>query len=130
MRRLILVLAAVAALLVSALPALPQSGTCPGETTPSSSLGWRTLTVSTNSVGWADASGGIPAGTVKVIWQIETNPVRWREDGTAPTSTVGQFYAALSGTYVSCGDSVGLIRYIRDTTSTGSATATGHFFGR
>ena len=35
------------------------------------------------------AGGSIPAGAVYAIVTPETNAVRWRDDGTAPTASVG-----------------------------------------
>lgn len=44
-------------------------------------------------------SGTIPAGTNWILIQAEGQAVRWRDDGTDPTATVGQLLAA--------GDSIG-----------------------
>jgi hypothetical protein len=44
--------------------------------------------------GLADMTGGIPAGSQHVILQAETQAIRWRDDGTDPTATVGMLLAA------------------------------------
>jgi hypothetical protein len=35
------------------------------------------------------ASLTVPAGANMAIWQADTQAARWRDDGTAPTATVG-----------------------------------------
>jgi len=37
----------------------------------------------------SSCSGGIPAGANLALLQAETQNIRWRDDGTAPTTTVG-----------------------------------------
>lgn len=39
-------------------------------------------------------AGGIPAGTITVLLQSETQNVRYRDDNTAPTSSVGMILVA------------------------------------
>jgi hypothetical protein len=48
-------------------------------------LGHEQIAVLTSAVGFTS----IPAGTETVLLQAETQNVRWRDDGTNPTSTVG-----------------------------------------
>lgn len=38
----------------------------------------------------AACPGGIPTGAVFAVVQVETNAARWRDDGAAPTSAIGQ----------------------------------------
>lgn len=33
--------------------------------------------------------GSVPAGTTRALIQAEAQTIRWRDDGTAPTATVG-----------------------------------------
>lgn len=55
-------------------------------------LGYKELTSISTSVAsaLADVSGGIPTGSRKVDVEIENASVRWRADGTDPTTTVGR----------------------------------------
>ena len=43
----------------------------------------------TSAVGLSSCSGGIPAGATMVEMQAESANVRYRDDGTAPTSSAG-----------------------------------------
>lgn len=43
-----------------------------------------------SAVGLASCSGGIPAGATMAVLQADTANVRYRDDGTAPTSSVGE----------------------------------------
>lgn len=92
-------------------------------------LGEQTLTVSTAAVGLtlplaADGENmRVSHGTIYVGGQ----PVRYRSDGTAPTSTTGMYVAA--GSYIDCTDPgtdywrfFFRAQFIRDTTATGNAT--------
>jgi hypothetical protein len=51
----------------------------------SSSLGYTQITNLTAAVGL----GAIPAGVEEVLLQPEAQNVRWRDDGTNPTASVG-----------------------------------------
>lgn len=42
-----------------------------------------------SAVGLSSCSGGIPTGATMAMLQAETANVRYRDDGTAPTSSVG-----------------------------------------
>lgn len=56
-----------------------------------------TITVSTTAVDLEDGGlGAIPARAKGCLISIETDKVRWRADGTAPTSTVGHEQASAS----------------------------------
>jgi hypothetical protein len=48
-------------------------------------VGYEKLTVSTVAVGFAS----IPATADSVMLRVETNPIRWRGDGTNPDATTG-----------------------------------------
>jgi hypothetical protein len=46
------------------------------------------------SVSAATALPNIPVGTLRVVVQVEGAGVRWRDDGTAPTGTIGMLLNA------------------------------------
>jgi hypothetical protein len=52
-------------------------------------LGYCQLTASGTAALISTCSGGIPARTVWAIVVVETANIRWRDDGTAPTASVG-----------------------------------------
>ena len=57
-------------------------------------LAYATLAISTSAVSLAvDANPVLPAKCKRVFITAETQPVRWRADGTAPTSTEGHLLA-------------------------------------
>lgn len=58
------------------------------------------ITSVSSSTGLSSCTGGIPSGTVWAIVTVESNAARWRQDGTAPTSSVGQLLPASSSTSV------------------------------
>lgn len=61
---------------------------------------YATLTVSSSAVGLASASPALAAGAVsgttvtRAVITVETDQVRWRADGTAPTSAEGHLMNA------------------------------------
>ena len=86
--------------------------------------GYQTLTVSTTSVGLTKPTDILPRHALIFVGAAA---IRWRADGTDPTSTVGMFVAA--GSYIDwtdpMGDYQGLIdrvEFIRDSTAAGDAT--------
>ena len=52
-------------------------------------IAYVTLTVSTTAVGLSSASTPITHAATGAIITLETAQIRWRADGTAPTSTTG-----------------------------------------
>lgn len=50
----------------------------------SAPLGYQALTVSTAAV-----SPTVPTGAAVALITVESNPIRWRDDGSAPTAAVG-----------------------------------------
>lgn len=42
-----------------------------------------------SSLAFGSNPAGIPAGTTLIIIQPQTQAIRWRDDGTAPTAAVG-----------------------------------------
>lgn len=57
-------------------------------------LGYCQLTSIASSTLVSSCSGGIPALTGWAVICVETAAIRWRDDGTAPTTTVGMPIAA------------------------------------
>ncbi len=57
-------------------------------------LGYFQMTSLATSKGFADASITIPPKAKLVILQAETQNVRWRDDGTDPTASVGHIIEA------------------------------------
>jgi hypothetical protein len=56
--------------------------------------GYRQQTVADTALALSAFTGGIPTGITYVKIVVETNGVRWRDDGVAPTTTVGMLAAA------------------------------------
>lgn len=61
-------------------------------------------------------SGGIPPGTTMVVISVETAGIRWRDDGGAPTTTIGMPIAAAAAPYTYIGTASAL-RFIAQTGS-------------
>lgn len=78
-------LVVIAAAVVAVNPARAQMQ--PGQ--PMVPLGYCQLGTLSSSIGLASCSGGIPAGANVVIFRGEAQAIRWRDDGTAPTGSVG-----------------------------------------
>lgn len=59
-------------------------------------IDYATLAVSSTAVGLGSASPTLTAGTTvkRAIITVETDQVRWRADGTAPTSSEGHLLEA------------------------------------
>lgn len=51
--------------------------------------GYQQLTVSTTAVGLT-----VPSGAGRAVIVVEAQPIRYRDDGTAPTASVGMLCAA------------------------------------
>jgi len=52
-------------------------------------LGYQQLTVSTTAL-----SLTVPAKAIRAVIGVEAQPIRWRDDGTNPTSSVGMLQKA------------------------------------
>lgn len=85
MRKLLLASAAV--LLALSAPALPLGES--SSTDHINPLGFCPLSVSGTAVAISTCSGGVPPKTTWVAISVEAQAVRWRDDGTNPTATVG-----------------------------------------
>ena len=57
------------------------------------------------------AAAGIPVGTVLILIQPQTQAIRWRDDGTAPTAAVG-YPLAVGAELRYTGSSMGGLRVI------------------
>lgn len=100
---------------------LAKAGTANGYTTaapiPSSFCGTLTLSAST---GLSSCSGGIPANAICALISASGQGVNWRDDGTAPTATLGSGGQSIpvSSSMWYCGQ-LSTLRFIQQ-----SATAT------
>lgn len=111
----------LAGLVISALAATPGK-TAPGGCTNAPSLNpfaFEQVTVSTASIGFTAAtfapSGQTPADFAVV--SVESQAIRYRDDGVAPSTTVGHVVAAASS-FTVCGlNSIRIVRFIRDDAS-------------
>lgn len=73
-------------LLALCLPLHAQERTSTGYIAP---LGYCQLTSVSSSTLVSSCSGGIPQRTVWAVLCVDTAAIRWRDDGTAPTASVG-----------------------------------------
>lgn len=69
---------------IMCLNGLSQAVPCPGH----KPLGYCQLSI-TVATALTSCGGGVPAGATLALITIETNAVRWRDDGVAPTASVG-----------------------------------------
>ena len=104
--------AIVLLLLASQSQAGPGGCTIAGSLNP---MGFEQITVSNVSIGFTSTlaypTGGITADMAQIT--IETNAARYRDDGIAPTATVG-FPIAVGGSYMVCGlQAIKQARFIR-----------------
>ncbi len=74
------------ALLLSATPSAAQKRTAADYIGP---LGYCQLTSVSSATAISTCSGGIPARTGWAVLCVETAAIRWRDDGTNPTTSVG-----------------------------------------
>ena len=90
---------------------------------PINQIGRESLSVTTSAAGFAS----FPASARYAIIYVSTSPIRWRADGTAPTSTTGMFVDA--GKYIEFMELTegysGVLRnisFIRDSSAGANAT--------
>lgn len=115
-------LALIGLAMVVALTGSGSVGAAPGGCTDNPMLvpmGFESITVSTASIGFTAGtfapSGGLPADLAVVT--IASQNIRYRDDGVAPTDTVGHIGVAASALTV-CGlTAIRQIRFIRDDAS-------------
>jgi hypothetical protein len=86
-------------------------------------LGYCQLSGISAATGFSSCSGGIPSAASTAQICVETQAVRYRDDGTAPTGSVGMPTA--SGTCFSYTGDIGAIQFIPET---GSATIDVSFY--
>jgi len=89
MKKLILLL--ILSLVLLASPAMAQKRTTSDFISP---LGYCQLTSVSASTLVSSCSGGIPQSTGWATLCVDTAAIRWRDDGTAPTASVGMPIAA------------------------------------
>ncbi len=86
---------------------------------PVNALDMGTLTVSTTAVGLSSASPVLPDACNRAFITAENDAVRWRADGTDPTSSIGHVLAkndSISFTSINYHGFLKKIRFIRVTT--------------
>lgn len=79
-------------------------------------VGYSQVTVSTSAVGLT-----IPEGATSAVITVETDNIRWRDDGTNPTSTVGMFTMQTQSFELVSSKSLSQFKAIRDTSATADA---------
>lgn len=85
-----------------------SAGSCPGLDFSLQPLGYQQVAVSTTAVGLT-----LPSGVVRMaVITVEDNPIRFRDDGTNPSSTVGVLVQP-DVTILVCGPAVSGFRAIR-----------------
>lgn len=82
-------------------------------------IDYAVLTVSSTAVGFADATPAVTSAAKRVLVTVEDDSIRWRADGTAPTSSEG--HLMYKGDVLSLTDAdyhvmIGVIEFIRVTT--------------
>ena len=73
-------------------------------------LGYQQLSTLTSSIGLT-----VPVGATMALIVPETQGIRWRDDGTAPTASVGMPVAA--GSFLNYDGDLNKIRFIEQTAS-------------
>lgn len=121
----ILVLAAC--LLALASPSFAQTSAiqnvCPGIINPITPLGYTQQTVTS----LVASTLTIPSGSQMAVVEVETAAIRYRDDGTAPTTAVGTPVAS-AGSVVICG--LGIMTNWKAIASAANAKLNTSFYGR
>jgi hypothetical protein len=78
--------------------------------------GFEKLTVGTSATGYTLT---IPSGARHAVAKVRTQPIRWRDDGVAPTSTTGMYAAADEDITLTSRESLAGFRAIAATATTG-----------
>jgi hypothetical protein len=103
------------------------------ETTPAGDF--ETITISSTSLGFTAAkttiaqAGGFTKRAVKVLVTVESNPIRIRLDGTAPTASVGHLLNAGDSYLVEGEGNVTNFRMIRQS-GTDATVMCSYFYNR
>lgn len=93
----------------------PRTGTAvrPGAAPAFTPLGYCQLTSMSVSTALSACAGGVPATATVAQLCVEAQAVRYRDDGTAPTATVGM--PAAAGTCFPISGTLSAIRFIQST---------------
>lgn len=114
LRRLTGLALTLALLCGTAAPASAQVTSCPGLIRPAVAFAYEAIAVSTTAVGFtlATMTGTQTLVPAYAVVSVETNTIRWREDGTAPTAGEGHSEVA-AAKFVVCGPNMGRFKAIR-----------------
>lgn len=119
-RSLLLIL--TLAFTLGGLPAVSEAVVCPDVIMPVYAVaGYEQLTISTLVI-----SLTVPRLARMAVITVETEPIRYRDDGTAVTASVGTLIKA-DGSIVVCGKAMDTIGFIRDGGS--DATLNVNYYG-
>lgn len=77
-------------------------------------LGYGQIVALAGPKGLDNVTGGIPTGSHMVVLQAEAQNIRWRDDGTDPTATVGMRLLTTQHPYDFHGD-LTQIKFIAET---------------
>lgn len=88
-------------------------------------LQFKQITVSTAAVGLS-----APQGANAVVIITETDNIRWRDDGTAPTSTVGMICTALNVIQLEDATQIANFQAIRDQSAATDVTLNCSFYAK
>lgn len=94
---------------------LLMAGVAFAQTPPRAYLGYQQITSLSASTALTVPTGGDGQVATLVVIRVETQGVRWRDDGTAPTSSVGMPLTA-GDTFTYSGD-LSRLRFIEQTAS-------------
>lgn len=106
-----------------------EAAPCQGSNPNLAVLSFETITVSSTAIG-ATAATAFPTAADSAIYAVfttETNSLRWRADGIAPTAAVGHLVAA-SSTIEVCG-TVTLKRFLMIRTTSDATVSVTYFKG-
>lgn len=95
---------------------------CSGFQVSPNAYDFESITVSTTSIGFT-AAKITPSGTLPAVYAnctLETNPIRHREDGLAPSATVGQLVTAGQSIDVCGVPNIQTVRFIRQGAADGT----------
>jgi hypothetical protein len=70
--------------------------------------------------GSAQGLPNIPARATRAVITVETDNIRWRDDGTAPTGSVGNFVMQTQSFELKSSASIAAFQVIKDTAATGT----------
>lgn len=116
---LVVLLSLIGGAATLAPPSGAAGGPCPGVNRPVTPYASEYLTVDNTARSWTvatyTAGGAVP---VMAQIQVQHNPVMATDDGSTPTTSVGQVYHAGSS-FTLCGQSVGRFKAVRHGSANG-----------